>query len=388
MERKTTLSRRNWQKIVESQGMLFHTPNGKRYWDETAFYEFHSSEIDAIETATYALDKMCLEAVQHVIDEDLWREFRIPPGAVDFIKWSWENDNRSVYGRFDLMVDGTRPPKMLEYNADTPTGLLEAAVIQWQWMKDCQGELPYTVDQFNSIHERLIEAWVDILWKFPDSYLHFTSVKDDSKEDVMTANYLRDTAMQAGFLKTKFLYMEDLRWDHDNKVFVDEEARPITMCFKLYPWEWMFNDVQDPDCVFGPDVRLDRTMWLEPAWKCILSNKAILAILWKLFPNHPNLLRAEFAPFNENYAKKPILSREGANVTLVLNGNVVAETDGEYTYSPYVYQDLALLPDFDGNFPVVGSWMVNGWACGIGIREANTLVTGNLSRFVPHLFRR
>jgi glutathionylspermidine synthase len=61
------------------------------------------------------------------------------------------------------------------------------------------------------------------------------------------------------------------------------------MCFKLYPWEWMFENVADPECAFGPDVRLDRTMWFEPAWKTLLSNKAILPLLWQLFPNHPNL---------------------------------------------------------------------------------------------------
>jgi glutathionylspermidine synthase len=284
------------------------------------------------------------------------------------------------------MFDGNNPPKMLEYNADTPTALLEASVIQWHWMEDVKLDLPYRIDQFNSIHEKLIEAWTGVLRDYPDATLYFTSVKDNT-EDYMTSNYLRDTAIQAGF-KTKFIYMEDLRWDHSNRCFVDENATPICMCFKLYPWEWMFENVADPECAFGPDVRLDRTMWFEPAWKTLLSNKAILPLLWQLFPNHPNLLRAEWEPFGDSYAKKPILSREGANISLVLNNQVLTETDGEYAYSPYVYQELALLPDFNRNFPVIGSWMVNGYACGIGIREDQKLVTGNTSRFVPHLFRK
>jgi len=29
---------------------------------------------------------------------------------------------------------------------------------------------------------------------------------------------------------------------------------------------------------------------------------------------------------------------------------------------------------------------VNGYACGIGIRESDSPITTNLSRFVPHLF--
>ncbi len=35
---------------------------------------------------------------------------------------------------------------------------------------------------------------------------------------------------------------------------------------------------------------------------------------------------------------------------------------------------------------VIGSWLVNGYACGIGIREDTSPITGNTSRFVPHLF--
>jgi glutathionylspermidine synthase len=89
----------------------------------------------------------------------------------------------------------------------------------------------------------------------------------------------------------------------------------------------------------------------------------------------------------DRYVRKPLLAREGANVQVVVDGQVKYETEGVYP-GPYVYQQLNPLPEFDGSYPVVGSWMVNGWACGIGIREDATPITGNLSRFVPHLFRK
>jgi glutathionylspermidine synthase len=386
MKREICLQRRNWQNLVEEQGMHYHTIDNKPYWDESAFYQFHASEVDEIEKATYALNEMCLEAVQYVIDNEMWQKFWIPVEWVDAILFSWEHDDHSIYGRFDLVYDGIHPPKMLEYNADTPTALLEASVIQWHWMEHQAGMMIETIDQFNSIHEKLIEAWDSVRRKYPDSKLHFTAV-EGALEDFMTANYMRDTAIQAGW-STTYLHMEDLRWDHDRKVFVDKKADPITICFKLYPWEWMFADLSNPECPFGPDARLDRTMWLEPMWKCILSNKAILPVLYELFPDSPYLLKASFDPIGNTYAKKPILSREGANVTLVYEDTVIEETKGDYTYTPYIYQELQMLPDFNGNFPVVGSWMINGYACGIGIREDNRLVTGNTSRFVPHLYIR
>ena len=39
---------------------------------------------------------------------------------------------------------------------------------------------------------------------------------------------------------------------------------------------------------------------------------------------------------------------------------------------------------FDGRYPILGAWVVNGQACGLGIREDDGVVTRNTSRFVPH----
>jgi glutathionylspermidine synthase len=127
---------------------------------------------------------------------------------------------------------------------------------------------------------------------------------------------------------------------------------------------------------------------IEPAWKMILSNKALLPILWELNPRHPYLLEASFDQlhFHDNFVSKPFLSREGANITVHRNGQVT-EFDGSYAGKGLVYQELATIPCFDGNYPVIGSWVIRGESAGIGIREDRLSVTTNSSRFVPHLFR-
>lgn len=118
----------------------------------------------------------------------------------------------------------------------------------------------------------------------------------------------------------------------------------------------------------------------------ILSNKALLPILWELYPNHKYLLKSYFDKGDLfNYAKKPILSREGANIDLVSNGNVIAQTSGEYGMEGYVFQDLFELPKFGDNYALIGSWVIGQQSCGIGVRESTSLVTDNKSRFVPHL---
>lgn len=185
---------------------------------------------------------------------------------------SWERDDFSVYGRFDFAFDSASPPKLLEYNADTPTALLEAAVVQWFWLQDTRP----TSDQFNSIHERLIAAWQ----RWGGQALHFSAIKDHV-EDEQTVLYLRDTAEQAG-VATRFVHVEDIGWNGAD--FVDLTEAPITQCFKLYPWEWLWHEE------FGAHLARETTRFIEPMWKMLLSNKGLLPILWELFPGHPNLL--------------------------------------------------------------------------------------------------
>jgi glutathionylspermidine synthase len=383
MMRITTEPRAGWPKIVESQGLLFHSVDGEPYWDESAYYLFESAEVDRLEAATRELDGLCLEAVEHVVNEGRWDEVGIPPEFQEFVARSWEFDEHTIYGRFDFSFDGRNPPKLLEYNADTPTALLEAAVIQWFWSKALLGPLAKAdrdqFDQFNSIHERLIEAWGRVAREL-GRRVAFAALAE-SLEDVMTVTYLRDTAIQAG-LEAVPIAVKDIGWQARRRVFTERSERPIEILFKLYPWEWM---IAEP---FGQFLPMAPTRWLEPPWKMILSSKGILPILDELFPDCPYLLRADREPFGDSFVSKPIHSREGANVSIVRNGRTVAETGGEYGDSPRIYQELHPLPEFAGRFPVIGSWMVNGHACGIGIREDDGPITRNTSRFLPHLFRK
>lgn len=373
MRRITIPPRSGWQSVVESQGLTYHSIDDQPYWDESCYYELSSAEVDALEAATNELHGMCLAAVQHVIDNDLFGRLFIPDFAATLIREAWEVEPPAIYGRFDLSFDG-KNIKLLEYNADTPTALIEAAVIQWYWLQDVNP----TADQFNSIHERLIAKWKE-LKKYVSKPLYFAAM--DTPEDEMTVTYLRDTAEQAG-ISTRQLLVRDIGW-RDNLGFVDGEQNPIHSCFKLYPWEWLVHEEYGPLLPQTSGV----TQWIEPIWKMVLSNKGILPILWQMYPGHKHLLEASFdAPPGESYVKKPLLSREGANITLVSSGKAVVETEGDYGEEGFIYQAMAPLGEYRQRYPVIGSWVIDGESAGIGIRESDTPVTSNLSRFVPHLF--
>ena len=383
MQRRRIAPRENWQQIVESQGLLWHGGRAGEdkapYWNESAFYEFTAKEVDELEAATNELDRMCIEAGQRVIDENLYTRFGIPERAIPMIRETWEKEPPSLYGRFDLAYDGRNPPKLLEYNADTPTSLLEAAVVQWYWLQD---EFPKR-DQFNSIHERLVALWKEFQPYLNGNHIHFTST--DDVEDGYTVAYLQDTAQQAGYTTSAF-DIEQLGWDHKSRMFVDPDNRQLLSVFKLYPWEWLVNEEGGQYL-----TQTDATTWIEPAWKMMLSNKAILAVLWEKFPGHPNLLETYIddpGPLRlGDYVAKPKWGREGCNVRVYAEGRT-QETGGDYGEEGYVYQKYVRLPEFDGRRAMIGSWMIGHeeGAGGMGVREGESLILGNLSEFVPHLF--
>ena len=383
MKRVAITERPDWQAQAEEFGFNFHTMYGERYWCEDFYYQFGLREIELIEEATEELHQMALKAVDRVVkSEKLLEKFQIPPQSWRFIRESWSREEPSLYGRFDFAYDGNGNLKMLEYNADTPTSLYESAFFQWLWLEDQieAKKLPMIADQFNSIQEQLISRFGDLKTYHNIDLLHFSCCQD-SDEDRGTVEYLEDCAKEAG-LNTAFIYIEEIGINGDLE-YTDMDDEPIEAIFKLYPWEFMLGED------FASYLDMGKTRWLEPAWKAILSNKALLPLLWEMFPDHKYLLPAYFSDDKKAkslsaYVKKPLYSREGANVEIIKDGAVLESADGPYGIEGSIIQEYVELPVFDGSHVVLGSWIVNDTACGLSVREDHSRITQDLSRFYPH----
>ncbi|AOY91406.1 glutathionylspermidine synthase [Cupriavidus sp. USMAA2-4] len=389
MMRVAQLPRDNWPRELERIGFHFHSLDEHNvcravdgdaffYWREDAAYAFDSEEVERLYAAALDLNQRCLEAVQHVIDHDLFARLAIPAHVAPLIRASWERDDPTLFGRFDMTLDADGVPKMYEFNADTPTSLIESSIAQWYWKAAVQPQ----ADQFNSLHEALVARWQWLRKHYRNaSLLHFACMFD-SQEDIGNVEYLMDTALQAGW-SVKLVDMQDIGSDGRGG-FYDADAVPIQVAFKLYPWEWMVTS-DYRDLLLHSPVR-----WIEPCWKTVLSNKALLPILWELFPGHPNLLEASFEESRfagRPHAKKPFLSREGEGVSLVTPHGCI-DNPGEYGAEGFVYQAYAPARQFDGRFTTLGVWIVDDEPCGLCVREEAGPITKNTSFFVPHYFLR
>lgn len=378
MQRLPLTPRPDWTHQVEALGFEFYAEDGIPYWQESACYRFSAAEIDTIEAAANALHKLCLAAVDRVVEQRLYPLLGIAPEIGRLIDESWQARQPALYGRFDLLYDGRSPPKLLEYNADTPTSLFEAAVVQWNWKEQVFPK----ADQFNSIHEGLVERWRAFLAGTRNTELLYLTCATPSPEDETTVQYIGATAEEAGY-KVKFIPIQEIGWDEGRRVFVDLDGLVMRQLFKLYPWEWLMREA------FGGNIAKSGALFQEPIWKMVLSNKGILPILWDMFPEHENLLPAFRDPARlqgRPFVRKPLLGREGANIRIADGSRVLAETDGAYGESGYVYQAYQPPPEFDGHHPNLGAWMIGDACRGMGMREEDGLVIGNTARFVPHFF--
>lgn len=395
MQRHRLTPRPDWLDKIAALGIDLAANPGSPYWREDAAYSFIESEIETLQAAGHELLSLILAATGHVVDNGRFAELGIPPALADEAARSWRASEPSLYGRFDLRFDGHGPPKLLEYNADTPTALFEASVVQWHWLEERFPRL----DQFNAIHEALIGRWREARQSGRLTRVHFACMPDDD-DDLLTTAYLMDTALQAG-LDTRLMDLPDVGWNGESFVDVDESR--IEALFKLYPWDWLAEErffphiatlsakpakvATGPGCATTPPFTM-----IEPAWRVIPASKGILPILWQLFPDHPNLLPATFDARSLAGPRilKPLLGREGANIVIdrdghaELAGDVVA-TDGPYGAMGTIAQAFAPLPDFDGWRPVIGLWTIGGAPCGMGLREDRSAITGRGARFVPHV---
>ena len=397
MERILQNIRPNWKTKLNNLGFYFHSidQNGnlvddeeKRfiYWREDVAYKFSEREIINLKQSTQEVHLMCLHMLDEIIKKGDLNRLHIPYKAQHLVQESFLKKEPSLYGRFDVIFNDNGVVKFLEYNADTPTTIIESAIAQEFWQKEQHSEKR----QFNYLHEKLINRFKQIKNYYNIDNLHlgcfFSSI-----EDLCNVEYLVKCAQHAGFHAKAFDILK-LGIDNDGN-FLDDDDYIIELIFKLYPWEMFFQE----DIFYSFDT--NKTKWIEPIWKAALSTKAILPILWEMFPNHPNLLPAYFDEnkITDNFVKKPIFSREGANIEIIENKKITLKTDGIYKNNGFIYQQLNKIHPIKAIettgweiskevFPVLGSWIVGDEPVGICVREDIIPITNNTSYFIPHYY--
>ena len=380
--------------FLKSINFSWHTDED----DDTPYLVDELIEVSEVEAEAFAeaaneLYDMYVEAGDYVIENDLLHDINIPFNLVEIIKESWENDvHWHLYSRFDFAggLDG-KPIKLLEFNADTPTVLLDTAIAQWAILKKNNMD---ENSQFNNIHQcikdnfqRLVtlEESTENFEEYYDGWkILFSSVRG-AQEDEDTTKYLESIAKEAGF-ETAFAYMDEVEFSEDSGISYNGDE--YEFFFKLVPWEDIAIDEGGLATVLTQIVNNQKAIILNPAYTLMFQSKAFMKILWDLYPNHPLLLETSFEPLEGAYVQKPAFGREGENIVITKeNGKILDEKDGNYANFMPVYQEFAELNrDDTGAYYHAGVFFA--WeGCGLGFRKAVRAIIDDDAKFVGHVIK-
>ncbi len=375
---------------LEELGFTWHTDSdGSKYVSDELLH-VSDDEAEAYYEAANTIYDMYVEAAEFVIENDLFFELGIPFNLIESIKKSWENDvHWHIYGRFDLSggIDGA-PIKLIEFNADTPTGLFETAILQWALLKHNKMD---EERQFNNIYQAIADNFRRLITLFDDTdsfderydgwKILFSSIEGNDEEE-STTKLLRQMATDAGFV-TEFEFLQNVGFDEEG--IHDGEENPYEYWFKLYPWEDIATEEPELAVTLNEIMNNQKAIILNPAYTLLFQSKGMLKILSDLFPESPYLLKTSFEALDGAYVEKRVFGREGANTKIVdANGNITSQTDGPYENYKAVYQEYTdFMKDTHGESYQAGVFFAYE-ACGLGFRRGGKIMD-NMSKFVGHV---
>lgn len=363
--------------------------------DDFRYFVMSATAEAELKCATNELHGMFMHATNLALqNEDILQHFNLPPELWPRIQKSWNNRrNEMITGRFDFCLT-PEGPKLYEYNSDSASCHMECGKIQGRW-----------AEHFGcSEGENAGRQLFDLLWRTwsrTDSKGIIHVMHDHSAEESYHALYMRSALEKAGIKSKVIEGLSGIRWDEKNNI-VDADGVIIERVWKTWAWETALDEIRHQIEEEGENLRLHRTidkktsqprlvdvflrpevMVFEPLWTLIPSNKAILPILWGLYPNHPYLLKSEFTLSKElekaGYVAKPIVGRCGENIQIYSpNQGLVQETKGKFDTRALIYQALCPLPKIGGDFVQISTFSVGGTYGGACIRlDQSPIITSN-----------
>ncbi|WP_138494458.1 glutathionylspermidine synthase family protein [Paenibacillus pinistramenti] len=290
----------------------------------------------------------------------------------------------SRYARFDFAVADDGTIKLLELNADTPTGYVEASIAT-PWMAEQAG----MVSPNAGMKDQVAQAWgaerpdtaacVGYGWHMEDSGTIEALVRH-SGLDIACEDCL-ELWIDNGYVKNKY-------------------GRVIERMFALYPKEWM--SVDDAGEALSYAIETGRLAIFNPPHSILLQSKGLMAAVWGLYElgllfneeERETISRYILPTYNKpvfsgSFVSKSMFGREGGSVRLFdAAGRLELEDRDGYDSSvlfPSVYQKRAELTRIEtafGEFHLLtGMFVINGRPCGL-LGRAGGLITGNTSHFI------
>ncbi len=357
------------------------------FWREDVRYEFSAHQIDLIESVADELHTMLREALRATVDGRALAQLGVRGGVARLLEASWNDywaagrlNERAgaLIGRLTLAYDGRDSVKLLACNYDTPEGLFSASIIQRNWREALMAD----ANQFNGLHEGLVERWEELAAGMPGRGLvHLACATPDPMRESELV-YLAATAAEAG-IATHLLPLQSLGWDGQR--FIDDEGRSASWLAKIYPWQGLADDA------FLQKLRMGGMSMLSPLWCWPMSNHGLLATLWALYPRHPNLCRAALDPEEmagcDSVTERSLFGLDDAAQRMTAHGRTISDTGSADYPGGRVWLETPPIFEEEGVHALLHCWIIGDKCLGMSVRESADPRVGSDAAMVPHIFR-
>lgn len=390
-------------------------------WDWLDGMEYALAEVYPLEPqlrqelafATGALGEIYAKTVRSTQfgSDELLLELGIPQEALNAVRTSVLPELATLIGRFDF-AQTQEGLKMLEFNADTPTSVVEAFYVngmacQYFGFQDPNQGMELDIQ---TAFLQAIKRYQEL--GFPTESVVFSSL-GWHEEDKGTTQYL----LEHSGLKGRFIPLDALRVYEDRLwAFQENEIFPIDVLYRLHALEKLAGEKDETDGYPTGAHVLDmiargKLAIINPPSGFIAQTKAFQALIWGLHKSNaffsadeqriiekymlPTYLENRFL-HQEPYVSKPIYGREGGAVSIHNAAGEVIEADKDELYweQPMIYQKYAEMKEVECqtvNGPyrgrlLWGSFLIGGRASAIAARIGQR-ITGNASFFLPVGYR-
>ncbi|MFA2808508.1 glutathionylspermidine synthase family protein [Bacillus mycoides] len=384
-----------WSDLYECEYSLFHV------------FPITEQTMKQLQVATERMGKIFFKTARILrsLSNEQLLELGFSTASLPFIRLKGMYPE-SVISRFDFALTEDNRIKMLEFNSDTPTFIVECFQMNG---KVCE-ELDY--DDPNANQERLLssgitKAVMEFTKGMEDPNVVFTA-HPEHIEDWNTTMYLSGLC----HVENKVMPMTELRITDD--ALVDRDGIPIDVLYRqTYPIEDLIED-QDPETgdLVGVEllqlVKEGKLFIINPLSAFLLQSKSIQCLIWGLAEEGafytseeqkwikeymlPTYLEPDLFFGKSPFVQKPSFGREGDTITIRDKDTNIMIRNAHETYksSLPIFQKYTELPvvfletekGIEKLSYVFGAFLIAGKASSIGIR-AGEKITGNESYYLP-----
>lgn len=384
----------------------------RMYGEEYALASFHlisqgfREELSRATKALYQIYSRVVEVLR-AGEEELLVGLGLPPETWRAVRIHLPTLPLTGIGRFDF-VRTSEGLKMLEFNSDTPTGIVEAFYVN---EKACR--FFGTRNPNKGMEEHIPQVFREMVSAYQhEGYstegIYFSSL-DWHEEDAGTTHYLLN---QSG-LPGRFVPLKHLRMDGQRVyALIHDQLEPVDLLYRLHALEILAGEKDADGFPSGATllqlVANKKVAFINPPSAFLAQSKGIQALIWSLHENGefftpeehgliekyalPTYFENPFPGRKESYVEKPIFGREGGGVLLYSSDGELLSQDPERQYGtqPVVYQKAVALEEiqvetlnglYDGHL-LWGSFVIGGKPSALVARVGGP-ITNNGAYYLP-----